>query len=111
GIDRELDDAVNRMRSERESLALANDIGFTRRNFIEPFQPAFRPPSDATMGERFDAANAVPNAGQMFSLPALNGASFPAPPPVIGTAEAGSTTGEFFSPAPPMPAPPPDLMS
>jgi hypothetical protein len=110
-IDRELADSMDRMRSERESLNLANEIGFTRRNYIEPFQPAYRPPPDATMGERFDAANAFPDAGQMFSLPSLNDASFPAPPPVIGTAEAGSTTGEFFSPAPPMPAPPPDALS
>lgn len=110
GIDRELADSMDRMRSERESLNLANDIGFTRR-LMEPSTPAFRPPPDATMGERFDAANAFPNAGQMFSLPSLNGASFPAPPPRIGTVEAGSTGGEFFSPPPSIMPPSPDLMA
>jgi len=69
------------------------------------------PPVPATMAERFDAASAQPNAGQMFGLPDMNGASFPAPPSPIGTAGAGSTTGEFFTPAPPMPSPGPDPMA
>jgi len=69
------------------------------------------PPAPATMGERFDMASAQPNAAQMFGLPDMNGASFPAPPSPIGTAGAGSTTGEFFTPAPPMPSPGPDPMA
>lgn len=69
------------------------------------------PPEAATMGQRFDMASAQPNADQMFGLPDMNGASFPAPPSPIGTAGAGSTTGEFFTPAPPMPSPGPDPMA
>lgn len=77
------------------------------QNIMQPPSP----PEAATMAERFDAASAQPNAGQMFGLPDMNGASFPAPPSPIGTAGAGSTTGEFFTPAPPMPSPSPDPMA
>ena len=48
------------------------------------------PPVPATMAERFDAASAQPNVGQMFGLPDMNGASFPAPPSPIGTAGAAA---------------------
>lgn len=36
---------------------------------------------------------------------------FPPPPSPIGTVGAGSTGGEFFTPAPPMPSPPPDPLA
>ena len=98
------------MASDQESRFLAGDLGFQRKQ-MERYVPEYRAPSPATMGERFDAASPFPNADQMFGLPPMNDASFPAPPPVVGTAEAGSTTGEFFTPAPPMPSPPPDPMA
>ncbi len=96
--------------SDQQSRMLAGDLGFQRKQ-MERYIPEYRAPSPQSMGERFDTAAPFPNAEQMFGLPPMNGASFPAPPPVVGTAEAGSTTGEFFTPAPPMPSPPPDPMA
>lgn len=93
-----------------ESDRIARDL-YTRRREMQQYVPDYRTGPPPTMGERFDDAAPFPNAGQMFGLPPMNDASFPAPPPVIGTAEAGSTTGEFFTPAPPMPAPPPDPLA
>lgn len=98
------------MASDQESRFLASDLGFQRKQ-MERYVPDYRAPTPQTMGERFDTAAPMPNAEQMFGLPPMNGASFPAPPPVIGTAEAGSTTGEWFTPAPPMPTQPPDPMA
>lgn len=96
--------------SDQQSRMLAGDLGFQRKQ-MERYVPDYRAPSPQTMGERFDTAAPMPNADQMFGLPPMNGASFPGPDPVVGTAEAGSTTGEWFTPAPPMPAPPPDPMA
>lgn len=94
-----------------ESDRIAAELEMRRRE-MEPFTPAYRAPETATMGDRFNAASPFPNAEQMFGLPAMNApASFPGPDPRIGTAEAGSTTGEFFTPAPPMPQPLPDPMA
>lgn len=104
---------TNDLRSEMASMQQAMDANFYRRMMeSQAPQPAYRAPETATMGERFDMANPTPNADQMFSLPGMSApASFPGPDPRIGTAEAGSTTGEFFTPAPPMPSPPPDPMA
>ena len=104
---------TNDLGAEMASMQQAMDANFYRRMMErEAPQPAYRAPETATMGERFDMANPTPNAEQMFSLPGMNApASFPGPDPRIGTAEAGSTTGEFFTPAPPMPSPPPDPMA
>lgn len=94
-----------------ESDRIAAELEMRRRE-MEPFTPAYRAPETATMGDRFNAASPFPNAEQMFGLPAMNTpASFPGPDPRVGTAEAGSTTGEFFTPAPPMPQPLPDPMA
>jgi hypothetical protein len=103
----------NDLGAEMASLQQAMDANFYRRMMeSQAPQPAYRAPETATMGERFDMANPTPNADQMFSLPGMSApASFPGPAPRIGTAEAGSTTGEFFTPAPPMPSPPPDPMA
>lgn len=60
------------------------------------------PPPDFSMAD----ASPAPNAGQMFGLPPLNGASFPPPTPIPGTVAAGSTGGEFFTPPPPTPPDP-----
>jgi len=94
--------------AEMQGQRTIADANYYRpQNIMQPPSP----PTPATMGERFDAASAQPNADQMFGLPDMNGASFPAPPSPVGTAGAGSTTGEFFTPAPPMPQPGPDPMA
>jgi hypothetical protein len=94
--------------SELQGQRNIADANYYRpQNIMQPPSP----PMPATMGERFDMASAQPNAAQMFGLPDMNGAAFPGPDPVVGTAAAGSTTGEFFTPAPPMPQPAPDPMA
>lgn len=128
-IDRELADSMDRMRSERESLNLANDIGFTRRNFIEPFQPAYRPPPPSPVEQRIDDATAPAPTITQNIPPSADGPtgnvvlpwndhgdgrqsfidSIPAPPPIAtGTGEFGRPENYppgAFGPPPAVPAP------
>lgn len=53
-----------------------------------------------------------PMGGDQFTQASIDSSMrVPPSPGRVGTAEGGSTTGEFFTPAPPVPSPGPDPMA
>lgn len=108
--------------SFKQSFDLANDMNTTRENtdwWTGALTPQASPPPAPSEARTKDDAY-TPAQGPFFGSadPSLSlppswspDSSFPAPPPPTGTVAAGSTGGEFFSPAPPMPSSPPDPMA
>lgn len=106
------------------SLGRAEDMNRTREDtefWTGDLQPQASPPWGPTVAGRpeFPGGGMPPAQGPFFdeASPGLSlppqwaSGSFPPPPSPIGTVGAGSTGGEFFTPAPPMPSPPPDPLA
>lgn len=110
--------------SDVATLGKAMDMGHDRQWFENPFnagqlRPQSSPPPMPAEARTKDDAY-TPQTGPFFDAadpslslpPSWSGASaFPAPPSPIGTVGAGSTGGENFTPAPPMPMPQPNQMT
>lgn len=105
----------------KQSFDLANDMNTTRENtewWTGDLRPQSSPPPMPAEARTKDDAFSPPqgpffdSANPGLSLPpSWASGSFPAPPSPVGTVGAGSTGGEFFTPAMPMPQAPSDPLA